>query len=74
MTDGRLGRYWSVRQILDASVGVQNRRDKVIYKVMAGDGAWDTGICGYEDFRQWAKYGVLMKDGRWIRAKDADER
>lgn len=64
-SNGRLGRHWGVRQVLDQEQG--GRRQRVIYKTMAGAGAWETGICGYEEFRQWARFEVEARDGRWVR-------
>lgn len=67
-SNGRLGRHWCVRQVLDQDTGSKPRR-RVIYKTMAGEGAWDTGICGHEEFRQWARFEVQAQDGRWIRVQ-----
>jgi CBS domain-containing membrane protein len=71
-SNGRLGRHWCVRQVLDQEQGSRQRPQRVIYKTMAGDGAWDTGICGYEEFRQWARFEVEARDGRWVRVDDDD--
>jgi CBS domain-containing membrane protein len=65
-SNGRLGRHWCVRQVLDQDQSSKPGR-RVIYKTMAGEGAWDTGICGYEEFRQWARFEVTAQQGRWIR-------
>lgn len=65
-SNGKLGNLWSIRQVLDDS-GNDDSKDRVIYKVMAGDGAYDTGICSRDDFRQWARFEVAPQNGRWIK-------
>lgn len=70
-SNGKLGRLWSVRQVIDEDSTQANRRkDEVIYKTLAGDGAYDTGICEREVFRQWARFEVVLRDGRWVKCED----
>lgn len=70
-SNGKLGRLWSVRQVIDenSTQGIR-RKDEVIYKTLAGDGAYDTGICEREVFRQWARFEVALRDGRWVKCED----
>lgn len=68
-SNGRLGRHWSVRQVIDQS-GVQQRKPMVIYKVLAGEGIWETGLCTQEEFRLWARFEVLTQNGRWVRVQE----
>lgn len=70
-SNGRLGRLWSVRQVIDQAVGITNRRDKVIYKILAGDNIYTTAVCEYEEFRQWARFEVVAQDGRWVRMRES---
>lgn len=70
-SNGQLGRLWSVRQVIDQAVGVKNRRDKVIYKILAGDQLYTTAVCEYEEFRQWARFEVAAQDGRWVRLRES---
>lgn len=70
-SNGQLGRLWSVRQVIDQAVGVKNRRDKVIYKILAGDKLYTTAVCEYEEFRQWARFEVVAQDGRWVRLRES---
>jgi CBS domain-containing membrane protein len=65
-SNGKLGNLWSIRQVVDAS-GADDSTTRVIYKVMAGDGAYETGICPRDDFRQWARFEVAPQNGRWIK-------
>ncbi len=68
-SNGRLGRHRSVRQIIDQQQGNKKHQDKVIYKTLAGAGAWETGICDAEEFRLWARFEVESRDGRWVKVK-----
>lgn len=70
-SNGKLGNLWSIRQVVDASGG-DDRKDRVIYKVLAGDGAYDTGICSRDEFRQWARFEVTPQNGRWIKVTAED--
>lgn len=69
-SNGKLGNLWSIRQVVDASVSDDPAKDKVIYKVLAGDGAYDTGICRRDAFRQWARFEVFQHNGRWVKVID----
>jgi CBS-domain-containing membrane protein len=70
-SNGRLGRFWSVRQVIDQGALTRSeRKGKIIYKTVAGDGAWETGICGYEEFRLWARFEVELNEGRWVKARE----
>jgi len=68
-SNGKLGNLWSVRQVLDGSdADTIPEKDKVIYKVLAGDGAYQTNICLRNEFRQWARFEVELQDnGRWVK-------
>lgn len=70
-SNGKLGNLWSIRQVVDASSG-DDRKDRVIYKVLAGDGAYETGICSRDEFRQWARFEVTPLKGRWIKVTAED--
>lgn len=69
-SNGKLGNLWSVRQVIDASMNDDPVKDKVIYKVLAGAGAYDTGICRRGEFKQWARFEVVQQNGRWIKVSD----
>lgn len=68
-SNGKLGKLWSVRQVLDGSDdGTIAEKDKVIYKVLAGAEAYQTNICLRSEFRQWARFEVeLQPNGRWVK-------
>lgn len=69
-SNGKLGALWSIRQVVDAANNKEGAKDKVIYKVIEGDGDYETGICQREEFRQWARFEVRQQNGRWIKQLD----
>lgn len=72
-SNGKLGNLWSVRQVVDAADNQNANKDQVIYKIVAGDGGYATGICLRSEFRQWSRYEVKPQaSGRWIKVV-ADE-
>lgn len=65
-SNGKLGNLWSVRQVVDAADNQNASKDQVIYKVVAGDGGYATGICLRAEFRQWSRYEVKQQpNGHW---------
>jgi len=67
-SNGKLGRTWSVRQVLDSAEGnVLPSKDQVIYKVVAGEQLYDIGICLRSEFRAWARFEVVQKDKMWVK-------
>ena len=73
-SNGKLGRLWSVRQVVDESREPPPVKDRIIYKVLAGNGAFETDICMRDEFRQWARFEVTFKQGHWVKcAESIDE-
>ncbi len=68
-SNGKLGKKWSIRQVIDAAdtAKVLASKDKVIFKVVAGDQAYITDLCLREEFKHWARFEVVQKDNRWIK-------
>jgi len=66
-SNGRLGRAWSVREVLALPEAGTPRRNEVVYRVVAGFEAGQAGRCGPEEFRQWARTEVTLRGGRWLR-------
>lgn len=66
-SNGKLGHLWAVRQVIDASDSKDLTKTKIIYKVLAGEGAYETGICSYDEFRCWARFGVNQINGQWVK-------
>lgn len=72
-SNGKIGKKWSIRQVIDASEPDNNTdTEEVIYKVVAGDGGYETGICSQESFRLWARFEVHHQDKLWIKVEGAD--
>jgi len=68
-SNGQTGSRWCIRQVIDANPHPHPRKASVIYKNVAGDGAFDTGICRKEDFMEWARFEVESRNGHWVRVK-----
>lgn len=73
-SNGKLGKLWSVRQVLDGSdEDLIPEKDKIIYKVLAGDGAYQTAMCLRSEFRQWARFEVEPQaNGLWLKVTDEE--
>ncbi len=73
-SNGKLGKLWSVRQVVDAADNGNPSKDHIIYKIVAGDGGYATGICLRREFQQWARYEVISQtNGHWLKFQDDDE-
>jgi len=66
-SNGKYGTEWSVRCIIDESVGDDPSRGMVIFKVMAGDGRRTTAVATREAFARWARHEVYREDENWRR-------
>jgi hypothetical protein len=64
-SNGKYGPEWSVRQIIDASDSGDPERDMVIFKVIAGEGRYSTGVLTRGEFARWARYEVYREDENW---------
>jgi CBS-domain-containing membrane protein len=70
-SNGKLGKLWSVRQVVDAADNGNPSKDQIIYKIVAGDGGYATGICLRREFQQWARYEVISQtNGHWLKFQD----
>ena len=66
-SNGRYGENWSVRHIVDESGVTDPDKDKVIYRVVAGNGRRSSGTCTRAEFARWAKYQVIRNENSWNR-------
>jgi len=72
-SNGKIGSLWSIRQVVDASpISSPSHQDKVIYKVLAGDGGYETNICLRSEFHQWARFEVTKHQQQWIKVEGDD--
>ncbi len=62
-SNGKLGRLWSVRHVLEAEGAALQ------YRVVAGEQTGQSGAASIDEFRQWARFEVVLQDnGRWVKA------
>lgn len=68
-SNGKLGKLWSVRQVLDGAEALpESARDRVAFRVIAGEGAGLSGSSLRSEFRQWARFEVRpQENGRWVK-------
>lgn len=71
-SNGKLGKLWCIRQVIDVPNDKDNADDTLIYKNIAGDGNYRTGLCSRDEFRNWARFEVRAAKGHWIKV-DRDE-
>jgi CBS-domain-containing membrane protein len=66
-SNGNIGHLWSIRHVID-DAGLDNKgRDLIIYKTVAGAGAYETGYCDRETFRLWARFEVIEQNRLWVK-------
>jgi len=66
-SNGRYGRIWAVRHVVDESGDNRSEHDTVVYKVVAGAGRRSSGSCSREELADWAKYEVIRNENSWQR-------
>ena len=69
-SNGKIGSLWSIRQVIDAANHPNPNKDIVIYKVLAGDGDYATGMSTREDFRLWTRFEVEKNGVHWVKVRD----
>lgn len=70
-SNGRLGDDWSVRYVIDGPEPAGGEQDRLIYKVVAGDGIYQTGSCTRGELARWAKHQVVPVADGWVRRDPA---
>lgn len=66
-SNAQSGENWSVRQVIDEAPARRNKNDLVIYKVIAGAGRGNTGVCPRADMALWARSAVVADGNGWRR-------
>lgn len=64
-SNGKYGKDWSVRQIVDMSDDKPKEDIVVIYKIVAGDGRRGSGYSSKNNFLRWAAYQVERDEENW---------
>lgn len=65
-SNGKLGKLWSVREVIDAPTGA--KENLIAYRGVAGEGNGNAGQATREEFRAWARFEVGRQDnGRWVK-------
>ncbi|MDH5649683.1 MAG: HPP family protein [Gammaproteobacteria bacterium] len=66
-SNGRYGKDWSVRQIVDCDDSGESQSRKLIYKVIAGGDTRTSGVNTFDEFAKWARYEVFPYENSWRR-------
>lgn len=66
-SNGKLGREWSMRQIIDESKSDDPDQDFVIFKQIAGHERKTSDCVTRREFAYWAKHAMVMENGLWHR-------
>lgn len=73
-SNGNIGHLWSIRQVIDDAGQDNKGRDLIIYKTVAGSGAYQTGYCDRESFRLWARFEVIEQNRLWVKRSQPKKR
>lgn len=66
-SNGAFGPDWSVRRVIDEGPGPDG--GSIIWRIVAGRGRNDSGLCSRREFAAWAEYEVVRSESSWIRAR-----
>lgn len=68
-SNGRLGKFWSVRQVTGISSArtLLRSTETIVFQVVAGEDKNNDGSCSLADFVEWARFEVVQKEGRWVK-------
>ncbi|MBN2605921.1 MAG: HPP family protein [Thiotrichales bacterium] len=67
-SNGKPGKDWSIRQIIDESP----EKDLIIFKQITGSNKNSNECLTKEQFSLWAKYEIAEENGQWRRKSDTD--
>jgi hypothetical protein len=51
--------------VIDTSGGSETAEDPLIFKAVAGDARYSTGVSTRSEFARWARYEVYREEGNW---------
>jgi CBS domain-containing membrane protein len=66
-SNGQHSGNWSVRQIVDASLGRDPQKDMVVFQVVAGAGRRGSGVLTRAEFADWAREELIRDGDDWKR-------
>ena len=66
-SNGQQDDDWSVRQIVDASAGIDPEKEMVVYKVVDGAGRKSSGVLSRAQFADWVREEVVRDGEGWAR-------
>lgn len=66
-SNGKIGKDWSMRQIIDESSDHNPNNDFVIFRQIAGQEKKRSDCVTRNEFAQWAKYEMIQQEGKWVR-------
>lgn len=66
-SNGKLGKGWSVRQIIDESSHQPPDKGFIIYKQITGNDEKINEYSTRAQFAHWARYEIINEDGQWKR-------
>jgi CBS domain-containing membrane protein len=73
-SNGQADDNWSVRQVVDASPGVDPVKDVVVYKVVDGAGRRVSGVLSRAEFADWVREELVRDGGGWTRLPGGRDR
>ncbi|WP_339859225.1 HPP family protein [Pseudohongiella acticola] len=68
-SNGRIGRSWSVRQVVAVNNIANPDKATVTYQTVAGHGGHESATCPRAKFLQWARFEVAQEGGRWVKVQ-----
>lgn len=71
-SNGRLGKEWSMRRIIDEAPNENPDKDFVIFRQIAGQAPKRSDCLTRAEFADWAKYEMIEEAGCWIRKPDSE--
>lgn len=69
-SNGKIGRHWSMRKVIDEGRDDYANQDYVIFKQIAGQDKKRSDCVTRQEFAAWAKYEMHQLDGRWQRLSE----
>lgn len=72
-SNGKIGKDWSMRQIVDESRSEKPSKDYVIFKQIAGQAKKTSDCITRTEFAHWAQYPMTKENGLWHRKTPSNQ-